>query len=72
MTFLGNIKSQRLNELIKSIDDIFEECNIILFKEITKIHESVYIGTPTEILKKLSNPKGEYVLILKTGSENSQ
>ena len=62
----------RIIELIKSIDDIFAECNIILFKELTKIHESVYVGTPTEILKKLSNPKGEYVLILETGAENSQ
>ena len=62
----------RIIELIKSIDDIFAECNIILFKELTKIHESVYVGTPTEILEKLSNPKGEYVLILETGAENSQ
>ena len=62
----------RIINLIKSIDNIFEECNIILFKEITKIHESVYTGTPTKILKKISNPKGEYVLILQNGKENNQ
>ncbi|MBM31863.1 MAG: 16S rRNA (cytidine(1402)-2'-O)-methyltransferase [Chloroflexi bacterium] len=63
---------RRIINLIKSIDDIFEECNIILFKEITKIHESVFIGNPAEILKQMSNPKGEYVLILQNGKENHE
>ena len=32
----------------------------------TKIYETVYIGTPTEILKNVSKPKGEYVVIIES------
>ena len=56
----------RIIGLLKDISDILGKCHIILFKEMTKIYETVYIGTPTEILKNVSKPKGEYVVIIES------
>lgn len=37
---------------------------IVLAKELTKIHETFISGTATELIEKLDNPKGEFVILI--------
>ena len=55
------------HKLITTLTDlskILDDRKIVLAKELTKIHETFISGTANNILKNLSNPKGEFVLII--------
>lgn len=56
-----------LNEML----EIFGDRNIVLAREITKIHEEFLRGKISEMLKILSEPKGEFVIIVQ-GNEKTQ
>ena len=43
----------------------------MLAKELTKIHESFISGTANELLQKIENPKGEFVMVIE-GNNNSE
>lgn len=49
-----------LEELIK----ITNQRKIVLARELTKIHEEYLSGTANELLQKMQEPKGEYVIII--------
>ena len=49
---------------LKDLSDILEQRKIVLAKELTKIHETFIFGTTKEILEKLENPKGEFVILI--------
>jgi len=55
--------------------DIFQDLiptrQIVVVKELTKIHEKLYRGTPNEVIENLkeSNLKGEYIIILKGNND---
>ena len=49
---------------MQDIEEFIEDRNIVLAHELTKIHESFYKGTANELLQKLENPKGEFVVIV--------
>ncbi len=59
-----------LEEIIKMNEELSLKLEIIVARELTKMYESLYVGTPEEILKKLnikeSNLKGEFVVLIKT------
>ena len=46
--------------------------NICLAREITKIHEEHIRGKISEILEKINEPKGEYVLILEGNNKSEK
>ena len=46
--------------------------NICLAREITKIHEEYIRGRISEVLQRISEPKGEYVLILEGNDKNEE
>lgn len=55
------------HKLISTLEDLKEILNdrkIVLAKELTKIHESFICGTAEELLQKLENPKGEFVIVI--------
>lgn len=54
----------KLNTTLQDLSKILENRKIVLAKEITKIHESFIFGTATELVKKIENPKGEFVIII--------
>ena len=37
---------------------------MVLARELTKIHEEFMSGTASELLKKIDNPKGEFVILI--------
>ena len=56
----------KLLSTLKDMSTVFGERNIVVIKELTKIHESSWRGTLPEAVDYYSEnpPKGEYVLVL--------
>ena len=54
----------KLLSTLKDLGDILENRKIVLARELTKIHEEFIYGTATELLRKIENPKGEFVIII--------
>jgi len=53
----------KLISTLKDLEEILYKRNIVLAKELTKIHEKYIRGEVKEILDQI-NPKGEYVIII--------
>lgn len=43
--------------------------NIVIARELTKIHEEFIRGTIDEIINKIENPKGEYIILIDENTE---
>ena len=54
----------KLTSTLKDLSEILDDRKIVLAKEITKIHEDFIYGTASELLEKLDNPKGEFVILI--------
>lgn len=55
------------HKIISTLNDILENLGdrkIAICRELTKIHEEILRGNVSEIIKSLTNPKGEYIIIL--------
>lgn len=54
----------KLQSTLKDLSDILEERQIVLARELTKIHEEFIRGTIKEIMEQAENLKGEMVLMI--------
>ena len=54
----------RIIDTLKDIDKNLPNRKVVVAHELTKIHESFYRGTPVEVIEKIGNPKGEYVILI--------
>ena len=54
----------KLISTLKDLSEILDDRKIVLAKEITKIHEEFIYGTAKELLERLDNPKGEFVILI--------
>ncbi len=54
----------RLVSTLQEIKQLLGNRNIVVAKELTKIHEKFIRGTVEEILETIDNPKGEYIIII--------
>ena len=61
----------KLLSTLQDLNNFLENRKIVLARELTKIHEEFIFGTSDELLKKLENPKGEFVIIIEK-NENIQ
>lgn len=61
----------KLISTLKDLSEILENRKIVLARELTKIHEEFIRGTANELLEKLDNPKGEFVILIEK-SNNSE
>lgn len=56
------------HRILKLLSELNPELNLIVGRELTKMHESLYFGSPPEILTKLQedplSQKGEFVLVI--------
>ena len=57
-----------LNEKKKNLG----ERNIVVAKELTKIHETFYRGNISEVIEKIKIPKGEYIILIEGNKEEKQ
>ena len=54
----------KLINTLNDIEKILGNRNIVIAKELTKIHEKFIRGKISEIIPKMENPKGEYIIII--------
>lgn len=54
----------KLLSTLQDLNSILGDRKIVLAKELTKIHETFISGTATELIEKLDNPKGEFVILI--------
>lgn len=54
----------KIMETLKDLKEVTDKRKIVLAREITKIHEEYITGTAEELLEKLKEPKGEFVIII--------
>jgi 16S rRNA (cytidine1402-2'-O)-methyltransferase len=54
----------RMKSLLRELLNILGEQQIIIFRELTKIYESAFVGTTSEAAGRLTEFRGEFVLIL--------
>lgn len=62
----------KLINTLEAMKEILGDRKIVLAREITKIHEEYIRGNISEILEKIENPKGEFVIIVEGSSESEQ
>ncbi|MBR3162631.1 MAG: 16S rRNA (cytidine(1402)-2'-O)-methyltransferase [Clostridia bacterium] len=54
----------KLENTLRDLCKVLENRKIVLAKELTKIHEEFIRGTAQELLNKLDNLKGEFIIII--------
>ena len=60
------------HRLRKTLEELRElvKCQIMIGRELTKIHEEFVFGTPDELLARFEAPQGEFTLIIPPGSKD--
>lgn len=60
----------RIKKTVQNISDIFGDIQIVLTRELTKLHEEIIRDSARNILKKMDHakPKGEFVILLSAKS----
>jgi len=54
----------RLKNFLAELLEVFGEREIVLARELTKVHEEFLRGKISELLKKISEPRGEFVVVV--------
>ena len=54
----------RLKNFLTELAEIFGEREIVLARELTKVHEEFLRGKISELLEKISEPRGEFVVLI--------
>ena len=57
----------RIAKLLQELDTFVPGSQVAVAKELTKIHEALYVGTPIEVAARLKSDKaerGEFVVIV--------
>ena len=62
----------KLINTLEIIKEILGDRKVVLAREITKIHEEFIRGNISEILDKIENPKGEFVILVEGSKKNDE
>ena len=54
----------KLTATLKDLSEILEDREIVVARELTKIHEEFLRGTASEILENYPEPKGEHIILI--------
>lgn len=59
------------HRLRKTLEELSElvKCQIMVGRELTKIHEEFVFGSPEELLARFESPQGEFTLVLPPGAK---
>ncbi len=63
LTVIFFVSPHKLLKTLKLLKDHFGDMEIVIARELTKIHEEVWRGNVSEALVKFSSPKGEIVVL---------
>lgn len=64
MTLVVLESPHRVRQTLEDIGDIAPERNLVICRELTKLHEEVFRGVAGEALAHFENPRGEFVILL--------
>ena len=62
----------RIIETLKEMQNTLGDRNIVVTKELTKIHENFYRGRISAVLCEIGEPKGEYIILIEGNKEDKQ
>lgn len=62
----------KLRDTLIDLKQVTENRRIVIAREITKIHEEYISGTAEELLNRISEPKGEFVIIIDKNIEENR
>ena len=54
----------KIRATLKDLAEVTAKRKIVLARELTKIHEEFIFGTAEELLRKIEDPKGEFVIVI--------
>ena len=57
---------------LQDLKDVTQKRKIVLARELTKIHEEYIEGTAEELIEKINNPKGEFVIVIDKCEEKDE
>ena len=62
----------KLINTLEELKDIIEERKVVVAKELTKIHEEFIRGSIEQVLEKLQNPKGEFIVLIEANNTDRE
>lgn len=54
----------KIKATLRDLIEVTGKRNIVLARELTKVHEEFICGTAEELLRKMEEPKGEFVIVI--------
>lgn len=63
VTYILYCAPHKLLRILEDMKEVIGDIDIVISRELTKIHEEVWRGSLSEALKYFSNPQGEFVLL---------
>ena len=71
VTYIIFVSPHKLLKNLEEMKEVFGDIEVVLAKELTKIHQSVEKKKISEWIKTLKSPKGEYVLLFRINTNVS-
>lgn len=65
VTYICYCAPHKLAQTLTDLDSVLGDTQMMVARELTKIHEETWKGTPKEAMKYFENPKGEFVLLFR-------
>ena len=62
----------KLIETLKDINEVLGNRKIVIARELTKIHEEYIRGNISDLIQKIENPKGEFVIIIEGNNKSNK
>ncbi|MCL4397539.1 16S rRNA (cytidine(1402)-2'-O)-methyltransferase [Patescibacteria group bacterium] len=63
VTVIFYVSPHKIRKTLELVKEVFGDQQIVLIRELTKVYEERISGTISEVLEKISNPQGEFVLL---------
>lgn len=63
---------RRLRDTLQDIADAVPDAQLVIGRELTKLHEQIWRGAPAEALEEFTDPRGEFTIILTPPPDGSQ
>ena len=61
----------RIQKTLQELADIIPDRQICVGRELTKLYEEIFVGTPQDAIEKFSDAKGEFVVVVNTKPKRS-
>ena len=61
----------RIQKTLQELADIIPDRQICVGRELTKLYEEIFVGTPQDAVEKFSDTKGEFVVVVDTKPKRS-